>query len=79
MIEAPLMRLSEKLEKLDHKVTRLLAVLESRDRECARHENSLANLNKKVGHLEINQAKIIGGATILSVVIGYILKGLGVG
>ena len=44
---------------------------------CAGRGEQLEKLTAEVDRLKINQAKVIGAAALLSVVIGYVLKGLG--
>lgn len=44
---------------------------------CEARGRMIESLRDRVRELEINQAKVIGGAVFLSVALGYILKGLG--
>ena len=56
------------------RLTKIETLLSER---CAGRGIRLDGLGGDVERLKINQAKVIGAAALLSVVIGYILKGLG--
>ena len=70
-------RIWARLDELREMLTRLLAVVDEREKNCARNEACINMLKERVRQLEINQAKVLGAATLLSVIIGHILKGLG--
>ena len=70
-------RIWARLDELKEMLTRVLAVQQEKEKACVKNERCLSQLKDRVRGLEINQAKVIGAATLLSVVIGYVLKGLG--
>lgn len=56
---------------------RLTSIETKLSERCESRGETLEKLKEEVDRLKINQAKVIGAATLLSVVIGYVLKGLG--
>lgn len=60
--------------KVFDRLTRIETMLGER---CAGRGNLIDKLGHDVEKLKLNQAKVIGAAALLSVVIGYVLKGLG--
>lgn len=74
MGENEIQELRRELGKVFDRLTRIETMLGER---CADRDGRLTKLEEEVDRLRINQAKVIGAATLLSVVIGYVLKGLG--
>ena len=74
MSEESAARVWAKLDELDRKMTRVETMLCER---CEARGAALEKLKEQVDRLRISQAKVIGAAALLSVVIGYVLKGLG--
>lgn len=66
--------LRQELGKVLDRLTRIETLLGER---CAGRDERIEKLETDVDRLKIDRAKIIGAATLLSVVIGYVLKGLG--
>lgn len=74
MDDAEILELRRDLGKVFDRLTSIETKLSER---CDTRENRLARLEAEVDRLRINQARLIGAATLLSVVAGYVLKGLG--
>ena len=74
MDENEIMELRRELGKIFDRLTSIETKLSER---CEPRATRIERLEIDVAKLKINQAKVIGAATLLSVVIGYVLKGLG--
>ena len=74
MSEDQVLELKRQLSGIHERLTRIETKLTER---CEARGLMIESLKDRVRGLEINQAKVVGGAVLLSVVLGYILKGLG--
>lgn len=74
MSDNEIQELRHELGKVFDRLTRIETMLGER---CGGRGERIEQLETEVERLKINQAKVIGAATLLSVVIGYVLKGLG--
>ena len=74
MSENEIQELRRELGEVLGRLTRIETMLGER---CASRDERIEKLESAVDALRISQAKVIGAAALLSVVIGYVLKGLG--
>lgn len=70
--------LRELRRELSGILSRLTGIEAKLGERCEQREADIDSLKKQVRSLEINQAKVVGAATLFSLVLSYILKGLGV-
>ena len=74
MSENEIHELQRTLGKVFDRLTRIETLLCER---CEARGEALEKLKEEVDRLRIDKAKVIGAAALLSIVIGYVLKGLG--
>ena len=74
MSEDQVLELKRQLGGILERLTRIETKLGER---CEARGQMIESLKDRLRSLEINQAKVIGAAALLSVALGYILKGLG--
>ena len=74
MSENEIHELQRALGKVFDRLTRIETLLCER---CEARGEALEKLKEEVDRLRIDKAKVIGAAALLSIVIGYVLKGLG--
>ena len=74
MGENEILELRRELGRVYDRLTKIETMLAER---CEARGNRLEKVDGEVDRMRINQAKVIGAATLLSVVVGYVLKGLG--
>ena len=74
MSEDQVLELKNQLSGIHERLTRIETKLTER---CEARGQMIESLKDRVRALEINQAKVVGGAVLLSVALGYIMKGLG--
>ncbi len=74
MSEEQIHEMRRELGRVFDRLTKIETLLCER---CEARGEALEKLKEEVDRLRISQAKVIGAAALLSIVIGYVLKGLG--
>lgn len=74
MSEDQILELDRRLDGILDRLCRIETKLCER---CESRGQIIGSLKDRVRGLELNQAKVVGAAALLSVAAGYILKGLG--